>query len=316
MDFSLPAIEDNQAVVSKRDYKRKPALNNLKVRSRPKLNSMPLKENKLFGSLDQKYKVEDYYTLISVIGTGTYAKVYLATSKQDEKKVAVKISRGKTAGKYLKEEFELLKSIDDPTIPKAIEFKENFLKNTTYLVMEYFEGQTLDEFVAQEGVIGEDQALICIKSLTACVARLHKLGVAHRDIKPQNILINQDFEIKLIDFNISKKGKDLSTPAKFSKRFMTQISSPLFAAPEILSPEFYTESVDIWGIGIVFITMLFGMNVFTESEKLSTLEIHENFMNTIKEKYGLSDSCKNITTLTMAYESESRPTAEELIALL
>lgn len=316
MDFSLPTIEDNHNGSSKRDYKRNPALKSLKLRTRPKLNSMPLKENKLFGSLEQKYKVEDYYTLISVIGAGTYAKVYLALSKLDEQKVAIKISRGKTAGNYLREEFELLKSIDDPTIPKAIEFKENLLKNTSYLVMEFFEGQTLDDFVEQHGVIGEDQALICIKSLTECVARLHKLGVAHRDIKPQNILINQDFEVKLIDFNISKKGKDISAPVKFSKRFMTQISSPLFAAPEILSPEFYTESVDIWGIGILFITMLFGMKVFTESEKLSTLETHENFMKTIKEKYGLSESCKNITTLTMAYNSESRPTAEELIALI
>jgi serine/threonine protein kinase len=92
---------------------------------------------------------------------------------------------------------------------------------------------------------------------------LHKLGIAHRDIKPQNILINGKFEVKLIDFNISKKGKDSENSSKFTKRFMTQVSSPLFAAPEIYSPDCYSESVDIWGLGIVFITMIFGMKIFS-----------------------------------------------------
>jgi serine/threonine protein kinase len=190
--------------------------------------------------------------------------------------------------------------------------------------MEYFEGKPLDSFVEEHGPLSEKQALKCIKSLADCVDRLHSLGIAHRDIKPQNLLINHEFEIKLVDFNISKKGKDSETQGKFSKRFMTQVSSPLFAAPEILSPDFYTESVDIWGIGIILVTMLFGMRIFEAATKLSNKEKHSQFIMSLEENVTESldepimcgDESLIIIKATLAFDSESRLTAKELSNLV
>lgn len=181
--------------------------------------------------------------------------------------------------------------------------------------MEYFEGKPLDSFVEEHGPLSEKQALKCIKSLADCVDRLHSLGIAHRDIKPQNLLINHEFEIKLVDFNISKKGKDSETQGKFSKRFMTQVSSPLFAAPEILSPDFYTESVDIWGIGIILVTMLFGMQIFEHTDNLNNEKNFSNFIGFV-DKSNVTDGMKELIKMTLVYDQDERATATELLNFL
>lgn len=318
MDFLLPTLEDTKGSLSP-NRSDADCINStrasLKRKKGIKLSSMPLKENKVLEDVGNSYKVEDHYTLLSSIGTGSYSKVYLAISKKDQSKVAIKMSRGKTAGSLLEREYELLKSLDDPMIPKAIDFQKNTIKNTTYFIMEYFQGQTLDTFIEEQGTIGEDQALVCIKSLAECICRLHKLGIAHRDVKPQNILINSDFEIKLIDFNISKVGKENKTSVKFSKRFMTQISSPLFAAPEIYSPDFYTESVDIWGLGIVLVTMLFGMDIFKNSERLSNKDSYMRFTESLVNSE-ITTGMKTLIESTLALDADCRLTAQELLETL
>jgi len=282
---------------------------------RLKLKSMPLCENKLIKDVKNSYKVKNYYTILSTIGWGTYAKVYLAKSKTDNSTVAIKCSKGATSGEMLRKEYEILRSFDDPLIPKAIEFNKSDLYNTSYLVMEYFKGQTLEDFILEKGTLQNEQALAWLKTLASCVDRLHKLGIAHRDIKPQNILINGKFEVKLIDFNISKKGKDSENSSKFTKRFMTQVSSPLFAAPEIYSPDCYSESVDIWGLGIVFITMIFGMKIFSGKNIQSWQIKHQKFIDTVQLDES-SDIVKYIISISLAYTPEDRATASELSACI
>eukprot|EP00345_Euplotes_harpa_P008497 CAMPEP_0168340302 /NCGR_PEP_ID=MMETSP0213-20121227/13987_1 /TAXON_ID=151035 /ORGANISM="Euplotes harpa, Strain FSP1.4" /LENGTH=114 /DNA_ID=CAMNT_0008346521 /DNA_START=451 /DNA_END=792 /DNA_ORIENTATION=+ len=114
--------------------------------------------------------------------------------------------------------------------------------------MEYFEGSNLDEYVSENGAMSEADARLIIKQLLNSLLYLHELGIAHRDIKPENILINQQKEIKVIDFNISKSKKaDIEDgERKFTSIFYTQISSPLYCAPELKNNIGYTESIDIW----------------------------------------------------------------------
>jgi serine/threonine protein kinase len=104
----------------------------------------------------------------------------------------------------LQKEYNLLKRLADDNIIKVYDFTEDESKNEAYLIMEYFTGINLDEYIEENGVLTEKESAIVLYQILSSVQYLHELGIAHRDIKPENILINEDKEIKLIDFNISK----------------------------------------------------------------------------------------------------------------
>lgn len=237
----------------------------------------------------------------------------LAINKETGEKVAIKISRRENSREFARKEFKILKKLDQKTIIRPIELLENDLKDETYVVLEHFEGINLAQYVREKGLLAPEAVEEIAETLTECISYLHSKGIAHRDIKPENLLINEDLEVKLIDFNISKEGKKLEgdRTCKFKKIFYTQISSPLYAAPELRGKELYTESVDIWGIGAVVYTCLFGKptavlgpfkdNLSEVTEKLQTeclSEVLNKFISTCL------DTCQ-----------DSRPSAEELLEL-
>ena len=223
---------------------------------------------------ESSYKLSSNYEIIKTLGSGSYALVNLAVDKNTGSNVAIKISMRQNSREKLRNEYSILKNLDHQSIVKPLRFIENDLKDESYLVLEYFEGVELSEYINQNGVLEEDDCKSVIKQLSSWVAYLHGEGVAHRDIKPENILINKNKEILLIDFNISKK-KLIKDEAKcdeemeFKSKFYTQISSPLYAAPELKNNAFYTESIDIWGVGIITFVWLFG-NIKSFDSKLNS----------------------------------------------
>ena len=105
---------------------------------------------------------------------------------------------------------------------------------------------------------------------------MHKSGVCHRDIKPDNIIYNPVTEkIKLIDFNIAKRGGiDAS-----SIKMMTKTGTPVYKAPEMIENIVYDEKVDLWMAGCVLYQMLFGVPPFFDENvaKLNEMILSGNF---------------------------------------
>jgi serine/threonine protein kinase len=223
--------------------------------------SLNTTKEKTVKSKLQEYNIKDHFDIVETLGMGTYAYVRHAVDNKTGKHVAIKTSRGATSCGMLKNEYNLLKRLADDNIVKVFDFSEDESKMESYLIMEYFKGKSLDQFVEDNSSLNEEEAKFILHQLISSVRSLHELGIAHRDIKPENILLNDEKEVKLIDFNISKANSGSSVSeneSKFTSVFHTQISSPLYCAPEIKENSCYTESVDIWGIGIVLFTMLFG----------------------------------------------------------
>mgnify|MGYP002631401731 CR=1 FL=1 len=86
---------------------------------------------------------------------------------------------------------------------------------------------------------------------------LHATNVAHRDIKPQNLLVTKDNRVCILDFNVSSKKE---SNEKF--KMMTKTGTVAFSAPEIFTQKFYDEKVDIWSAGTVLYMMLCGAQPF------------------------------------------------------
>ena len=98
--------------------------------------------------------------MINTLGIGTYAYVRLATEKKSGLQVAIKTSRGRNSRDMLLKEYELLKSLSEDHIIKVIDFHEDLNKKESYLIMEYFNGQTLDEYVEENGIFTEEEARV------------------------------------------------------------------------------------------------------------------------------------------------------------
>ena len=223
-------------------------------RIRKPLSSLKIEKSKIILIHDY-FDINDDYEMLDTLGMGTYAYFRKARCRSSNQIVAIKVSRGSTSSSMLKSEYDILKQVSHRCIPRVLQFAENASKHESYIIMEYFEGVTLDTRIADSGVMIEDQSKFVVSQLLSAVQYLHSVGIAHRDIKPENVLINDDNEVKLIDFNISKHFDRDAANDKFKCLFYTQISSPLYSAPELKTQLGYNESVDIWDVGtILFVT--------------------------------------------------------------
>lgn len=118
--------------------------------------------------------------------------------------------------------------------------------------MELVQGKELFEHLKIHGPMEEKQAARIFYQITKTVQYLHKLGIAHRDIKTENIMIDGDFNAKLIDFGLAKTFN--STEENFLTTFC---GSPSYTAPEILEKRKYSgQRVDIWCLGVTLYVLL------------------------------------------------------------
>ena len=282
-----------------------------------KLPSLSLSITKEKVKLDRvSFDIKDDYDIIETLGMGTYAYVRKATNKKTGQTVAIKTSRGNTSMSMLKSEFNLLKRLSDDNIVKVYDYIENKSKCESYMIMEYFEGVTLEEYVSENGVFTEEDSKAIIVQIISSIQYLHELGIAHRDIKPENILINDEKTIKMIDFNISKSfmSQSISCENKFKSVFFTQICSPLYCAPELKEQVGYNESIDIWGVGTVLFTMLFNsFSSYSLGRTKTVVERSDQIREIISKQVSISDEWRAFILSLFEVNPNDRPTAQEAL---
>ena len=255
-EFKLPET-DKTAMSGTVLEKRKYLSLKLKCPSRHKSSlSAPEKPNRV-----RRYNINKDYEIGRKLGIGSYSQVFAGIDKKSGLEVALKKCKGKTNIMRLQQEFNLLQRFSHESIPKVYDLKIDQATNTGYMIMEYFDGVPADEFISTHGGIEHKAVVECIYNLLDTIHYLHSKGVVHRDVKPQNVLINSSLNIKLIDFNISKivEPSTISGETRFSMmsfKLITQVGSPMFAAPEVYSKDCYSEKIDVWGVGIVLLHLV------------------------------------------------------------
>ncbi|XP_015415765.1 PREDICTED: hormonally up-regulated neu tumor-associated kinase [Myotis davidii] len=159
--------------------------------------------------------------------------------------------------KNLRREGQIQQMIRHPNITQLLDILET--ENSYYLVMELCPGGNLMHRIYEKKRLEEAEARRYIRQLISAVEHLHRAGVVHRDLKIENLLLDEDNNIKLIDFGLSNCAGILG----HSDPFSTQCGSPAYAAPELLARKKYGPKIDVWSIGVNMYAMLTGTLPFT-----------------------------------------------------
>ena len=211
-------------------------------------------------------KLENYL-IGKIIGQGAQAKVRLCKNKLTGQLYCMKIYndviiQNPKKKMLIEKEISILKEMSHPNI---IKFIEKICSNSKiYLILEYAKGITLKSYMKNQPnqKLNELKAKKIFTQLISALSYLHNNNICHRDIKLDNIIINDNLNIKIIDLGLGVHFQD-------NKKLNSYCGTPFFMAPEILKKEFYYgPSVDIWSAGIVLYILLCGKLPFkSNSEK-------------------------------------------------
>lgn len=192
------------------------------------------------------------YIIHKLIADGGMSEVFYAYDKILDREVAIKKLKKQmySTPHKIKKEVEFMLSLNHPNIVRIFDFFDE--DDDVYIVMEYVEGKTLKELVQASGKMSVNNAIKYVEQICDALNYAHSQNIIHRDIKPQNIIIDADGTAKIIDFGIAKSKLSEETKTK------SFFGSLYFVSPEQISGEQITEKTDIYSTGILLYYLLAG----------------------------------------------------------
>ncbi|KAI3707531.1 hypothetical protein L6452_26146 [Arctium lappa] len=215
------------------------------------------------------------YQLTRLLGRGSFAKVYHGRSLIDDSSVAVKVIEKPTVADpsmepRLVREVAAMRRLNHPNILKLHEVLAT--KTKIYLVMELAAGGELFTQLSRRGRMKEPTARRFFQQIVSTLNFCHQNGVAHRDLKPQNLLLDEQGNLKISDFGLSALPE-----SQKDGLLHTACGTPAYTAPEIVRRKGYDGSkADAWSCGIILFMFLAGYLPFDDSN-LATMyrKIHQ-----------------------------------------
>lgn len=200
------------------------------------------------------------YHLKKKIGAGGMSEVFLAERDGDDEPLVLKIldMRNHSSGEMLQrfiQEYAILSQIDHPHVVKI--FDQGFTDEYAYIAMEYFERGDIRQLTARNPVERE-LALAIIVQAAQALAEVHKRGVVHRDMKPENLMLRTDGSIALADFGVAKSESDLLTQTRHGEI----VGTPYYLSPEQAAGGPATPASDIYALGVILFELLVGQKPF------------------------------------------------------
>ena len=210
------------------------------------------------------------YHVEHLIAEGGTARVYWGIDLRSGYPVAIKelklrhFKNPVIREKFKKVETQLYLYMQHPNIPKLVDFIDIHEREQLYIVMEFVQGKSLDQYIYEEnGLIPEQKALPMFLEILDTVAYLHRNGILHLDIKSNNVMIQPNGRIKLIDLGIASRMSDASNRG---------FGTPAYMPPEQAEKGKCGRYTDIFALGIMLFEMLTGTLPFTGKD---TREIRE-----------------------------------------
>jgi len=249
------------------------------------------------------------YKIVGKLGAGAMAVVYKARQLSLNRMVAIKIlpKRFTENPEYVErfyKEGQAAGKLNHPNIVQAIDVGE--AGGYHYFVMEYVEGKTIADDLAAGKVFEENEALDMIIQVANALAHAHALSLIHRDVKPKNIMINNNGMIKLADMGLARATTDIeAAQSEAGKAYGT----PYYIAPEQIRGKIDIDGrADIYGLGATLYHMLTGRVPFMAEDSADVMRKH------LKEKLippdhintSLSAGVSEVIEIMMAKKKEDR----------
>ena len=212
-------------------------------------------------------RINGRYKLLDMIGGGGMSNVYLAHDMILDRDVAMKIlrydfSNQEELHRRFQREALSATSLTHPNIVNIYDVGED--GDIHYIVMEYVKGETLKEYIQSNSPISPNRCITIMKQLTSAIANAHNNNIVHRDVKPQNILLDEEGKVKITDFGIAMT---------LSATSYTQTNSVLgtvhYLSPEQARGGTATKQSDIYALGIVLFELLTGELPFSGESAVS-----------------------------------------------
>lgn len=212
------------------------------------------------------------FVIENLIKAGGFAGVYKVKRVIDKKTFAIKILHPKAAAdRGIKSQFyrevKLLTGLRHPNIVEVYEFLT--VAPRPALLMEYFDSNTLYSLIVNKSPLIQEKGLAIFRKVALALEYLHDWNILHKDIKPENILISKDGDVRLIDFSIAEKLSKVALPRFFSfLRRRKREGTPLYMSPEQIRREQLDCRTDIYSLGATFYRAFLGTShIKADSEK-------------------------------------------------
>ncbi|TDV22698.1 serine/threonine-protein kinase [Mycoplasmopsis mustelae] len=247
------------------------------------------------------------YNITKIIGQGGMGMVFLVRTKDSHniQQYALKyrLNDNNQSNKMrFWNEIKLLENINHRNIPKLISY--HFDDDEQFYLMEYIQGDTLYNVLQKSRQLNITRANNYIRQLADTIDELHNYGIIHRDIKSQNIMISDDYNLKIIDLGIS-----ISEDNPGLTKTNAVVCSPYYAAPEFSRVgSKITKAVDIYALGVLYFEMIAGTLPFKGDNELNTIYMHntEPFPDIRRYKDNVPNSVVNIITKATAKDPKDR----------
>ncbi|RWS07433.1 testis-specific serine/threonine-protein kinase 3-like protein [Dinothrombium tinctorium] len=260
------------------------------------------------------------FTIGEKINFGSFAKVYKAKQIEKdgkEKVIAVKvIDLDKTSTdyrqKFLPRELYTLRKVRHPSV---VTIHEIFtIENKIYIFMDLADGGDILDYLRANGPIPEDKAKVWFRQIAEGLKYIHSLGIAHRDLKSENILLDKNGNVKITDFGFSRTCYDPQSGKRLLSE--TYCGSAAYVAPEVLKGQPYNPMLsDIWGLGVVLYVMVNNALPFDDSDlaKMVIKQLGRKWSFSSKVVDKLSPEVKDMISQLLEPDLTKRPTMTKVL---
>ena len=270
----------------------------------------------------EQAKIPDRYTLIEEVGQGGMAVVYRAQDTTLKRVVAIKVLHQHLAAEpeskaRLEREAQAVAKLRHDNILEIFDYS-GLDSQSAYIVTEFIDGQTLKQFLTAHPLRHPEIAALISMEVCGALAHAHGVGVLHRDVKPENVMVRKDGLLKLMDFGIAQV-LDLERMTVTGQL----LGSPAYMAPEIVEGKQLDFRTDVFSVGIMMYLLATGSLPFSGKNP------HEVLRRITEGKFpdprlvgrGVDQALSRIITKALARRPEDRysdvgPLADELRAYL